>query len=580
MSQNSQNIICQNCKNDFGITPDDFPFYKKIGVDLPTFCPACRIQRRFASRNERFLYKRNCDLCEKNTITIYHSDEDMVVYCNDCWWSDGWDPSSFSRDYDFTRNFFEQYSEWKKTVPHEALYQSNFVNSDYANFGFNFKSCYLVSGGWDNERVYFATQVSNTTDSYDILFGTKLELCYNSVQCARSSSLRFCLACEDSSDLYLSIDCRGCVSCVGCVGLRNKMYCIFNKQYSKEDYERIVSGLDLGSYRTFLDLEQKLKDLYLSLPLRFARFKNTVDCTGDNINDSKNAKNCFSVSGVENVKNGLFLEKQKDSMDTSYIGKGGEEIYEVISSFGGSRQVVGVRTLFCCDSFYSEDCHNCNDIFACIGLKKKSYAVFNKEYSKEEYEKIRDEIIRQMKDMPYIDKVGRSYTFGDFWPIELESFCYNETKAQEHFSLTKSEALNNGYRWRDKESSNYVVTVEGENLPDSVNGIDDSMTEAVIGCLHKNTCNHNCTHAFRVLKTELEFYKRMNLPLPRLCPNCRHANRITKASPFELHQRKCMCDKETHSHGEKHCEIEFETSYSLDSPEIVYCEKCYQQEVY
>ncbi len=35
-----------------------------------------------------------------------------------------------------------------------------------------------------------------------------------------------------------------------------------------------------------------------------------------------------------------------------------------------------------------------------------------------------------------------------------------------------------------------------------------------------------------------------------------------------------------HLHGEKHCPNEFETSYAPDRPEIIYCEKCYQQEVY
>ena len=49
---------------------------------------------------------------------------------------------------------------------------------------------------------------------------------------------------------------------------------------------------------------------------------------------------------------------------------------------------------------------------------------------------------------------------------------------------------------------------------------------------------------------------------------------------MKLWERTCMCDKKDHLHGEKKCEIEFETSYSPDRPEIVYCEKCYQQEVY
>ena len=34
-----------------------------------------------------------------------------------------------------------------------------------------------------------------------------------------------------------------------------------------------------------------------------------------------------------------------------------------------------------------------------------------------------------------------------------------------------------------------------------------------------------------------------------------------------------------HFHKDKPCPNEFETSYSPDSPEIVYCEECYKREV-
>lgn len=571
--------ICQSCSGNFLIKTEDFVFYEKMGVPAPTFCLDCRLQRRFASRNERFLYKRDCGLCGKKTLAIYSPDEPYIVYCVSCWWSDNWNPGDYAREYDFSKDFFTQYSEFKKSVPHEALYQSNFVNSEYANFGFNYKDCYLVSGGWDNERLYYATQVNNVTDSFDILLGNKLELCYDAIQCARSSSLRHCISCEDSSDLFLSIDCRGCVSCFGCVGLRNKMYHIFNQPYSKEEYEKKIAEFGIDKHANVLKLMEQFKEVYLSHPFRFSRFRNAIDCTGDNIIDSKNAKNSFSMTDVENIKYGLFLNKQKDSYDVSYIGKGGEEAYEVISSFGGSKQIGGVRVLFCQESFYSEDCHNCNNIFGCIGLKKKSYCIFNKQYSKEEYTKILEQIIEQMKTISYVDIKGRKYYFGDFWPIELEPYAYNETKAQELFPLTKEEAILKGYRWRDKEKSTYQITKESTELPESINEIGDDVIQEVVGCEHNGLCQHNCTSAYRILKNELEFYRRMNIPLPRLCPNCRHGERIAKASPFKLYDRVCMCDKTNHPHKGK-CHIEFETSYAPDRPEIIYCEKCYQQEVY
>ena len=83
----------------------------------------------------------------------------------------------------------------------------------------------------------------------------------------------------------------------------------------------------------------------------------------------------------------------------------------------------------------------------------------------------------------------------------------------------------------------------------------------------------------------------MDLPLPNKCPNCRHAERFIKHNPLKFWYRTCQCkgnsstndlyiNNAQHTHGNEPCKNEFETSYAPDRPEIVYCEKCYQQEVY
>jgi len=100
----------------------------------------------------------------------------------------------------------------------------------------------------------------------------------------------------------------------------------------------------------------------------------------------------------------------------------------------------------------------------------------------------------------------------------------------------------------------------------------------VIGCLNKGNPQTKCTTGFKITKEELLFYKRFNLPLPRLCPNCRFYQRMALSNPPKLWNRNCMCDKTNHFHGNKKCDVEFATSYSPERPDIVYCEKCYQQE--
>ncbi|MEK7212136.1 MAG: zinc-ribbon domain containing protein [Patescibacteria group bacterium] len=61
---------CQNCRNEFTLDSEDLNFYKQVKVPPPTWCPECRARRRYAWRNERVMYRRDCDLCGKSTVTI------------------------------------------------------------------------------------------------------------------------------------------------------------------------------------------------------------------------------------------------------------------------------------------------------------------------------------------------------------------------------------------------------------------------------------------------------------------------------------------------------------------------------
>ncbi len=193
--------------------------------------------------------------------------------------------------------------------------------------------------------------------------------------------------------------------------------------------------------------------------------------------------------------------------------------------------------------------------------------------------------------MPYVDSKERVYKYGEFFPPEISPFAYNETIAQEYFTLSEAEAKSKGFRWRTPEPRIYKVTIKTGELSDNIKDVSDSILNDIIKCQHANKeCGEQCTEAFRIISQELQFYRQMNIPLPRLCPNCRHYQRSSKKNPIKLWHGKCQCggaksengvytNEVKHPHGETHCMNEFETSYSPDRPEIVYCESCYNSEV-
>ncbi len=589
MNNPKENRICQNCKAKFEIEPEDFNFYEKIKVPPPTFCPECRAIRRLIWRNERSLYHNTCAFSGKKLISMFSPETNLVVYDRDIWWSDKWDPTVYGQDYDFSRPFFEQFRELLSRVPLANLGNTNNVNSEYGNHNADLKNCYLVFASVENKNVSYARGVFNTQDSFDLYAILKSEQCYDDVSCSGLYNTHFSYDSDDSINSYFLTACMNLQDCLGCVNLRHKTHCIFNTQYTKEEYEKKLAGYDFGSYKNLLNFTKEYKSFLSKQPRRYANILKSVNVTGDNVLTSKNCKEVFDIFGETEdskhiVHGGLRL---KDSYDSYGIGARAEFLYECVDAgLDASTNLFTILTHQCLQVRYTYMCYGSSNLFGCIGIRNKKYCILNKEYSKEEYENLLPKIIKQMSELPYVDGSGRLYKYGEFFPMEMSPFFYNETILEEYYPLNKKEIAEYGLKLKEKTERNYVVEVKTEDLPDHIKDTPDSIVGKVIECMHKGSCNEQCTEAFKVRIDELQFLKKNNIALPRLCPNCRHFQRIKRRNPMKLWHRKCMCGAvgspsmtAKHNHiGE--CEVEFETSYAPDRDEIIYCEKCYQAEVY
>ena len=568
--------ICQNCKQDFIIEPDDFAFYEKMKVPPPTWCSDCRLQRRLAFRNERTLYKRKCDLCGKDTISRFDPEKGIISYCGECWWSDDWDPMSYGQDYDFSKPFFQQWGELLRKVPQFNLItmHNTLVDTNFTNMNHYLKSCYYIFNSDYDERCMYGEEMEHCNDCVDVTMANSTELAYGSLNCNRCYQVYYSVDCENSNDIWFSKNLVGCSNCFGCVNLRQASYCYFNDKFSKDDYYKKISEFKLGSYSVVQDLKKKANEFWLKFPNKYIHGVKNLNSSGDYIFNSKFVKNSFVVLESEYCKYCMWLivKGNKECYDFTQFGENGELIYESLCSGNGAYDIVG--GINCLEGRYMKYCGYCynnnSNILGCISLRNKQYCILNKQYTKEEYDTLVPKIIKHMSDMPYVDKKGRTYVYGDFYPSEISQFDYNETSVQEFFPLTKPEAEIKGYSWKELKDKNYKITIKPEDLPDSILDVKEDVTSQIIGCDHKGECNEQCATAFRITSQELQFYKSHKLPLPRLCPNCRHYQRTKNRNPVKFWHRHCM---------KTGCTNEFETSYAPDRPEIVYCEDCYQQEV-
>jgi len=145
-------------------------------------------------------------------------------------------------------------------------------------------------------------------------------------------------------------------------------------------------------------------------------------------------------------------------------------------------------------------------------LNGKQYCILNKQYSKKEYEKLVPEIIEHMKKIK---------EWGNFFPSSLSPFGYNETSAHLSFPLSKQEAIREGFNWSDYEVPFPKVdkVIPASRLPDDIVDIPDDILNWAIEC-------EVTKRPFRVIRQELDFYRKHSLSIPRCHPDQRHLDRM------------------------------------------------------
>ncbi len=487
---------------------------------------------------------------------MYNPKSPYTVYCYDCFYSDTWDPRTYAMDYDSTRPFIHQLKELLLKVPKICLYLTSGegpnINSPYVNMASACKNSYLVFNTSVAEELLYSRGVRDGRDSSDIYFGTSFERCYESINIQQSSGgvwVQNAIGCVDSIFIYNG---SNLTNCFGCVNLRNKSNCWFNEQLSHEEYGKRLNEV-MGSYSRMKEMREKFEEFSIGFPKKENNNLKTVESTGDYLFECKNVHDSFEVTKSEDCRY-LFSSKSiKDSLGTIGYGTSCERILECVAT-GHSTNVIGSYGPENCQDilygFYIKKCANC---IGCDAIQNANYAILNKEYSKEEYEVLKEKIISELTAQDL---------YGLIMPPELAPFAYNETIAHDNFPLTKEEVLTLGFQWEDEVQITIgKETLFPENIPDHIRDVPDSITGEILRCM-------SCDRNYKITEQELSFYRKMQLPVPRECFYCRYADRIRRRGPYTFWDRQCSF-----------CSKNITTNYSPDRPEIVYCEECYQREV-
>ncbi|MDC0506212.1 hypothetical protein OAN96_01305 [Candidatus Gracilibacteria bacterium] len=569
MSFKNEKIVetksCQKCQVSFDITDKDSEFYDKVSpvfngekfqIPAPKLCPDCREQRRLSFRNERHLYSRKCDFSGEDIVSVFSPDKEHKIYKNNYWWGDEWDPYKFGVEFDFSNNFFVQYNQLFKQTPHISILNDNGINSENSEYCFNFsygKNAYLVHTAWHVENSMYCRFGGDFKNCYDTILAWNSEHLYECSSVGDSYNCSYLMDSVNCKNCHFGLDLHGCSDCYFSIGLNNKQYCIFNKQYTKEQYHQMVNHFK--SHETHHDLKNKFQELLKTHPIKGTYNSNSQNCVGDRLLNSKNMYYCFNIFNGEDCKYYFGgADSPKDSCDISIGGKHELGYESIVPDYS-------YKTCFtnlCFNSqnlYYCDNCHDSQYLFGCIGLRNKQYCVLNKQYTKEEYEQLIPKIITKMQ---------QDGDWGEFFPSELSPFGYNETVANECFPLAQKQAKQQGFNWSEYEAPFPKVekTIPANKLPDNIKQIPDDILNWAIKCEVTNKL-------FRVTSQELKFYRKHDLPVPHRHPDQRHLDRMNLRNPRKLFERSC---------GK--CGVDLQSSYAPDRLETVYCENCYNTELY
>jgi len=112
------------------------------------------------------------------------------------------------------------------------------------------------------------------------------------------------------------------------------------------------------------------------------------------------------------------------------------------------------------------------------------------------------------------------------------------------------------------------------NLPEGIKLIKTNEVELDIknvkdDILDVGIISEGNSKPFKIVKEELEFYRRKNIAIPRLTPYERIVNRFKYVNNFKVFKDKCF-----------KCDLEILSSYKTSDGFKPYCDDCYKKEIY
>ncbi len=374
---------CKYCSDKFALTSLEKQLLDKHKFKYPENCPMCTFKILYSHINSSHLYHRKDTEDWKKLISTFSEDYKWEVleankykkYLLDDFWL------KYTKE--ISENIFPDFKKLYKDFPKASrLIFANVENGDYSHYLWISKNVYLSYLVFWGENVYCSFHVLYSKNIFRSSVISESQYIYNSWIITNSYGVSYSYNIIDSSRLIFCTNIQNSQDCIFCCNQVNTSYKIFNKQYSKEEYEKAKKDIldRLKDSKEFKKLQKLYNDfLEKNLVEQSTDIQTSEKVVWDTLYNSKNCSNVFWWMGLENTVNIMFIWDYKD--DTNY------NLINSMSAWTRTNNMIWA----CCawidvsgtyfsyalnnskDIYYSIDIENCENCMFCVWLKNTTY---------------------------------------------------------------------------------------------------------------------------------------------------------------------------------------------------------------
>ncbi len=541
--------VCTETGESFDITERDIEMYTLLRVPPPTtiWWAELRLQQAYAAGFDLFFREMSDG---SHGVSFYDPEAPVTVMSRKVWWSDEFDALRFGEKVDPAESFFEQWRRFAAKIPRASIVQDvKSENSDWVTYSVNYRNGYGCYSGLNNEDIVYSDNCGWCKQSLELGYCGWCEFSYDCLLCMRSSRLRFCERCDECVELAFCFACKNCTDCFGCTNLRHKKFCFLNEQLSEEEYRKRLAAIDLTDARVVADWRERMAKVWSKTYRKGATIIRSEEAVGDDIEDSRDvqgvsirlSERVYGSRGCYSCRDGARCDGGLDS----------ERIYSTNLSASSSEVKFSAFTDHCLDVEYSNTLAHCEHCFGCLGLRRKKFCIFNKQYAEAEYWPLLDAIKTAMLERG---------EYGIFFSYADSPFAYNLSYSGMTMPLPIDEVRRLGgrfYQFPDSPDEAESAAAIPERLAD----VEPTLISRKFRC---PITGRN----FFFTAPQLALHQELGVAMSRVHPTVNRMRRAKISSVTRLYSRACVsCDKQ------------IDTRIPPEHTAPVLCGACYEQVV-